>query len=348
VQEKLESIKDWEQVQQEQSLHELITKIEQICEGFDDHKQEIFSLVHALKMLFLYTQGEKEGFNKYSCNFKSLWDMAEAFGGFPGVHKGLVDAVLKKKLTDLTKANKKEQANAEAEASKAVKAVLLISKAHKARYGQLKGQLANNYLLGTDQYPNTLEKATKILGNYQVAKVPHFRDCKREAGGLAFIQKGGRAGQGHGATKPAGNARQGSGGQAVGAGDAGGGSGESPGAGATKTNSTGESHCYHCGEEGHWPRECSALTAEQQEQLHMVVENEEDKQDAKVGHQFFQWSMAQADKLPDSRTYLDGCLTVTAFKSRKYLENLRSVEHGIKINCNSGAMRTNQMGSMGA
>ncbi len=53
-------------------------------------------------MLFLYTQGEKEGVDKYSCNFKSLWDTVEAFGGSPGVHKGLVDAVLKMKITDPT------------------------------------------------------------------------------------------------------------------------------------------------------------------------------------------------------------------------------------------------------
>ena len=72
----------------------------------------------------------------------------------------------------------------------AVKAALLISGADKQRYGRLKEQLANNYLLGTDQYPDTLEKASRILGNYQVAKVPSFGDRKNtnEGGGLAFLQ----------------------------------------------------------------------------------------------------------------------------------------------------------------
>ncbi len=51
----------------------------------------------------------------------------------------------------------------------AVKAALLISGADKRRYGRLKEQLPNNYLLGTDQYPDMLEKALRILGNYQVA-----------------------------------------------------------------------------------------------------------------------------------------------------------------------------------
>ncbi len=105
VQEKLESSEDWEQVQQEQLLHELITKIKQICVGFNDHKQKIFNLVQVLKTLFLYTQGEKEGVKKYLHNFKSLWDTMEAFGGSPGIHKGLVDTIMKKKMTDPTKAN---------------------------------------------------------------------------------------------------------------------------------------------------------------------------------------------------------------------------------------------------
>ena len=44
-----------------------------------------------------------------------------------------------------------------------MKAALLISGADKRRYGKLKDELANNYLLGTDQYPDTLDKAVRIL-----------------------------------------------------------------------------------------------------------------------------------------------------------------------------------------
>ena len=57
--------------------------------------------------------------------------------------------------------------------------------------------------------------------------------------------------------------------------------------------------------------------------------------------------MLQADELPDNRAYLDGCSTVIAFKSKQYLENIRSVKRGVKINCNSGVMRTNEVGDYG-
>ncbi len=55
VQDKLESSDNWETMQGKQSLHELIQKIEHICMGFDNHKQEVFNLVQSLKTLFLYT-----------------------------------------------------------------------------------------------------------------------------------------------------------------------------------------------------------------------------------------------------------------------------------------------------
>ena len=65
VRNKLEVSDDWERTQREQLLHNLIGKIERICVGFDDHKQEIFNLVQALKTLFLYTQTDKETGEEY-------------------------------------------------------------------------------------------------------------------------------------------------------------------------------------------------------------------------------------------------------------------------------------------
>ncbi len=65
VRDKLKTSKDWETIQQEQSLHNLILQVENICVGFDDHKQDMYNLVQALKTLFLYTQSEKESIKEY-------------------------------------------------------------------------------------------------------------------------------------------------------------------------------------------------------------------------------------------------------------------------------------------
>ncbi len=95
VQDKLESSDNWETMQRHQSLHELIQKIEHICVGFDDHKKEVFNLVQSLKTLFLYTQGKKETVEEYARNLGSLWDTVEAFGWLPGVHKDLVEGLIR-------------------------------------------------------------------------------------------------------------------------------------------------------------------------------------------------------------------------------------------------------------
>ena len=58
-------------------------------------------------------------------------------------------------------------------------------------------------------------------------------------------------------------------------------------------------------------------------------------------------SFSQGGELLDDRAYLDGCSTVTAFKNKKFLENLRQVRGGIKINCNAGAVRTDVKGDFG-
>ncbi len=50
--------------------------------------------------------------------------------------------------------------------------------------------------------------------------------------------------------------------------------------------------------------------------------------------------------LSPDRRYLDNCSTVTAFANGKYLENIKKVTNGMKVNCNAGEMKTNEVGFM--
>ena len=95
VKDKLKATDNWASIQRDQLLHELINKIERICVGFDNHKQEVFNLVQALKMLFLYSQSNKETAKHYGRKFRALWETVEAFGGSPGIHEGMINALLK-------------------------------------------------------------------------------------------------------------------------------------------------------------------------------------------------------------------------------------------------------------
>ena len=148
-------------------------------------------------MLFLYTQGKKEMVEEYARNLMSLWDTVEAFGGLPGVHKGLVEGLIRTPggVADSNNVTEDELAAAEAKVSEAVKGALLISGMDKRRYRKLKDELANSYLLGSDQYPDTFNKATRILGNYQMMSRPAlpYKPSSNNRG-VAFLQRGGQGG----------------------------------------------------------------------------------------------------------------------------------------------------------
>jgi hypothetical protein len=104
----------------------------------------------------------------------------------------------------------------------------------------LKEDLANNYLLESNQYPDTFKKALRILGNYQGPKNIHgFRG--NHVGGVAFIQRG------HGTGRTSGQGKGPGPGGATGNGSVAGNnalstSGSSSAEGV-KTNSKGGSHC---------------------------------------------------------------------------------------------------------
>jgi hypothetical protein len=172
-----------------------------------------------------------------------------------------------RQVRDPRNITKDERTEAKEEMVDAVKAALLISGADKQRYGRLKEQLANNYLLGTDQYSDTLEKASRILGNYQVAKGSTFGDRRNanKKGVLAFIQRGARAGRGRRGRGPQTPGRQaGAGDTAAGREDAASMSRSTLLSERVQTNNARDSHCYHCGGEDHWANKCPELAEEQQ------------------------------------------------------------------------------------
>jgi hypothetical protein len=142
-------------------------------------------------MLFLYTQGEKEGINQYGRNFRSLWDTVEAFRGLPGVHKGLVNVLLKDPswVNNVHNMTPKERTEAKETVRKAVKAAMLIRGTDKRQYGKLRDKLANNYLLSANQYPDTFDKAVCILGNYQTSKSSTPFRARPDNTGVAFLQR---------------------------------------------------------------------------------------------------------------------------------------------------------------
>ncbi len=166
-------------------------------------------------------------------------------------------------------------------------------------------------------------------------------------GGVAFIQRGRGTGRTSGQGKAPGHG--GTSGDGSTAGNNGLSTSGSSSAEGVSTNSKGESHCYNCGEPDHWAHDCPQLTAEQQQQLHMNLEYAKGIEgQQEEAHQLMHVTLAQGAALPNNRAYLDGCSTVTAFKSKKYLKGIKKRDAGIKINCNAGTVITNLMGKYGS
>ena len=92
-------------------------------------------------------------------------------------------------MANINNITSEERATAEEETSEAVKAALLISGANKKRFGSIKNDLGNSYLMGTNQCPNTPEKARIILGNYKPLCTHHNRPPHNN-GGVAFLRRG--------------------------------------------------------------------------------------------------------------------------------------------------------------
>ncbi len=186
-----------------------------------------------------------------------------------------------------------------------VKAAMLISGASCQKYEKLKDELANNYLLGLDHYPDTLEKAARILVNYQNTKaIAPYRASGNETG-VAFLQRGGRGGRGagRGGQKDRGAKSEGK----TGSGESSGSRGNDvstitgrTGGDTAKTNSKGESHCFNCGSPTHWAYECPQLSGEQQSQLHMNLEahQETNQETAEDAHQLLNATFAQGVSCP--------------------------------------------------
>ncbi len=93
--------------------------------------------------------------------------------------------------------------------------------------------------------------------------------------------------------------------------------------------------------------ECPKLMGEQQDQLHMTLQGKGEGRDSgqDEGHQLLNVALMQGGELSNDCGYLNGCSTVTVFKSEKYLKNVKTVRQCIKINCNAVSVMTNQKGN---
>ena len=121
--------------------------------------------------------------------------------------------------------------------------------------------------------------------------------------------------------------------------------------GEMKANKNGDTHCFHCGLEGHWVHECPKVEKEQQAQLNMHLAEQGGGQDGgeapREGKMQLNVDMLQDSGLTKTRAYLDNCSTVTGMTDAKYNVGLHASKAGMRVSCNAGSVLNKQVGKMG-
>mmetsp|Transcript_1121 Transcript_1121/g.2410 ORF Transcript_1121/g.2410 Transcript_1121/m.2410 type:complete len:630 (-) Transcript_1121:237-2126(-) len=353
VKDKIHASENFETIDENSEVHHLITLIQRVCTGFEEHRAQTYGIVEAMFQLHCYVQEYNQSVSKYIKNHKALWEASEAFGASPGFHDGLAMQWLANAhwVADRNAPTREEHTRAARESSEAVQACMLIYGADQQRFGELKADLNNDYLKGNDCYPKTVERARNLLENWERTH-PIVRANPRQtpySAGVAMAQRqvdGGGAGRGRGA------GRGGRGGRGTAA--------KAPAKEADgdkkekKTNSSGESHCFNCGSLDHWARDCPQLEEEQTAELHMAVEGlgvaDEEEYDeyeeANNHHQAEAQLLAQVVAAED-KIFLDSCTTTSTFINEKHLSDVKDEARGLAIKCNAGTVKTKRRGDFG-
>jgi hypothetical protein len=235
---KIESEAGFEVVDREKDAIELKRRIKAVCCGFQTHRQRTYAVAQAIVLLCTTMQENNESIDSYYTNFTSRWEMLEQFGGSLGYQTGLV---ADRAIQLATTAGRDEPDDADVLAaeqaiSDKMKACLMLCLANKGRYDSLKDTLANQHVLGQDNYPTSCEQLKGVMPNYRAPKSsfqPRDRDRppRVQDDGLQFVQnEEGKEGTDEGAIMAQEK--------------------------EIKFNSKGEKECYTCGADDHWAAAC--------------------------------------------------------------------------------------------
>lgn len=238
---KLDGTIGYDKAKGDNDVIKLLTMIRGYCCQFDALNDEYMGIVKSLKNLFFFYQKENQQNADYHEDFMALVEVIEEYGG-AGCLTHFPNLIRKELLTkdpnmDTTGASAQEVKDAKKRVRDKFLAALMLNGANGTRYGDLKRTIAENYVTGSSEYPESPEMVMRILNAYQ----PPRWNVKR-------------------------------GGQEVGAGSEEGAmfAQSDDGNQDWRANIT----CHKCKEKGHFARECGKKK-EEGEQIHANVQEED-------------------------------------------------------------------------
>jgi hypothetical protein len=167
---KLTGMSGYDKAKADNNVVKLLIMIRGYCCQFDTLNNEYMLIVKLPKNLFYFFQNAEQSNFEFHDDFMALIKVIKKYGGagslshFPIIiRKELVS----KNVTDMTKATPDELKEAKGTVKDKFHAALMLNGANAAKYIELKRSIAENYVTGTSEYPESLELVLCILNAYQ-------------------------------------------------------------------------------------------------------------------------------------------------------------------------------------
>ena len=162
---KLEGTSGYDNVKSSNDIFKLLTIIRGYSCQFDTLNDEYMLIVKSLKNLFYFFQKTEQTNSEFHEDFMALVEVIEEYGEtgsltyFPNMIK---KELLSKNITDPSQASADELKEAKGIVREKFLAALMLNGANASKYSELKRSMAENYVTGMSEYPESPGRAVYL------------------------------------------------------------------------------------------------------------------------------------------------------------------------------------------
>jgi hypothetical protein len=295
---KIKSITDFQTKHDAYDCVWLLSKIASVMQKFEEKRHMETSMVIVLTSLMSCRQGADQKVSDYIDKIRSLAETIEHHGGKLG------DLYPK---TGVTTADSRDR----------FLASLCMQNADRARFGTLLANLANQFLLGHDEYPSDLTEAQGLLTNYQIPV-----NAIRRVPGVATPPNNNRP------TTEGNTFAQAAPGTII--------------VPDSRGRTFSDVRCFHCQSLGHYAGDCPTTTQTTNTQTHITTTNGATDGTTLLQHAFV---LAQhKHKIDPNWILLDSQSTISVFNNPKMLTNIRDSGRTLRAITNGGHQDSTKVG----
>ena len=164
---KIEAMTGYENVKNQTDLIGLLLMIKKATFDFHSKRNKYHALIDVSLALMNFRQKPGMPVEEYHEKCKSLVSAYEGCRGRIGNNKGLIEDYLVRLGTTVATADTHKMKTAKTGVREEYLGALFIRNSDKARFGRLLKQLQNDFVMGIDNYPESLTSALGLLQNYR-------------------------------------------------------------------------------------------------------------------------------------------------------------------------------------